>query len=1261
VANDSLEFVQRGKVSIVRRQYAEAVKICRLGLLGNPTLLEGRLVLGMALTALERWDEVLAEMRVALEIDTQSALAWLLKGEALVGKGDYAQAEASLKRAKELDPSNSKADQLLSEIQIARAAGFEGIPAEPTDTKVYPAKATEPDSATPITDPGILDAQSGDIALEYEDEATEVDPEPSDQVRLLMGAAPSVKQPDPNEPKKSKRAREPTPTTPTLPDDTDEDVDESSTETFLPVRGSVESSYESPAADDYAERARPAVQSLIDEPSDPGHVDTRTPIESRRPHRPGPLRPAAHGGKLAPESTDPSIELNSRDLVSVGSAERFDLSEDEDELTEQRHQRQVDENAGTRPEAPEPVVNRNRPLRPFEAQRAVDRSPSPRPQAMHPLSSPLVTPQPTWQSDAPTMESHNAGQSYSDNDRPPTTPGVVRVPIGRRSPPSVTAEMPNVWERLRHALGAERLPRGGLALIATAIVVVIAVGVVTGLLIREMRMRARVARRHELAKQKLASGNYPGFQAAELLYRQILTERDDPPARALRARVLAQMAFEFGDPPDAAARAVASLGEADELMPCKDARPGCEDAQAARVYLAMTRGELERAGRMAAALRRKLPDGQSSYLVGRAELLLERPETAVDALRAAAEREPRDPLVLHALGLAESQARRDDKALDAYRRALDSNSNHIATLVDRAILQVRRGAPADRDAARVALEGVVTKLVGDASSGQLARGFVGLAELELARGDLEAARRALDSAVAKRREGDTLLSEELAKDFARAFALDAAEREATRAMAGSSRLAPRLVLAEVQLRRGRPAQALAVIEEATTSRPEALVLRALANIQLGRREQARLDAEAALRVQPDLLVAKVALARVDIADGRLDKAQRDLDRLEQATHGADVAAALGALHAAKHAGDRARFWLHEALKRDPLLVDARVELARLYASDGKLDEARGELNQILQLNPAYAPARRQMAELALAQGDAAAARDQFDALADKDPDAPTLLGAARAHLVLGDLPGARERVEKARKLDASPPTVEESIDLLARADLQEHKTDDAIALLLKAAPAAARGETGALLIDAYLDREQPDKAVAARLMVPPRVRLSVDMLVARARMQVERGRDVAGEVLASEALNRLRGPTASRWLKAEALVVLGRSQWEQGIFRPAQRSLKTAADLDPFSARAFYYLALVDEDLQRPVEARQAMESAVKCDPRFPDALYNLGRLRTDAGDARAHEAFQQYLDVAPKGVYADDARRALNPEAVKPTNSPLRKKRRGR
>src|SRR5262249_36228962 len=160
----------------------------------------------------------------------------------------------------------------------------------------------------------------------------------------------------------------------------------------------------------------------------------------------------------------------------------------------------------------------------------------------------------------------------------------------------------------------ERLPRGWFAVVVTSAIVVIAVSTVTGLLVREWRMRSRAAKRHELARQKLLSGNYPGFQAAELLYRQILTERDDPPAPSLRARVLAQMAFEFGDDPVKAERAAAGIAGSE-----------AEDAQAARAYLAMARGELERAQRLAQSMRQHFPDGQGPYLLGRAELLLERP------------------------------------------------------------------------------------------------------------------------------------------------------------------------------------------------------------------------------------------------------------------------------------------------------------------------------------------------------------------------------------------------------------------------------------------------------------------------------------------------------------------------------------------------------------------------------------------------------------------------------------------------------------
>ncbi|MBT8493057.1 MAG: hypothetical protein KJO07_08360, partial [Deltaproteobacteria bacterium] len=112
MAND---FVDKGRALVTSGQYQEAVKICRLGLLANPTDLDGRLVLGSALLALKRYDEVLAEMRVALEVDNVSTTALTLKGEALLRKGGTVQALEVLGQAQQVSPGDARVANLISE------------------------------------------------------------------------------------------------------------------------------------------------------------------------------------------------------------------------------------------------------------------------------------------------------------------------------------------------------------------------------------------------------------------------------------------------------------------------------------------------------------------------------------------------------------------------------------------------------------------------------------------------------------------------------------------------------------------------------------------------------------------------------------------------------------------------------------------------------------------------------------------------------------------------------------------------------------------------------------------------------------------------------------------------------------------------------------------------------------------------------------------------------------------------------------------
>lgn len=145
------DFVTRGQALVTSGQYQEAVKVCRLGLLGRPTTVEGRVVLGQALLALKRYDEVLAEMRVALELDHASQAAQVLKAEALLRKGDGSGAFEALSKLR--GQADAHVSALLGEAErlvgrsppggaSAPAARDAEFAVEPS-TKLYPPHLAE--------------------------------------------------------------------------------------------------------------------------------------------------------------------------------------------------------------------------------------------------------------------------------------------------------------------------------------------------------------------------------------------------------------------------------------------------------------------------------------------------------------------------------------------------------------------------------------------------------------------------------------------------------------------------------------------------------------------------------------------------------------------------------------------------------------------------------------------------------------------------------------------------------------------------------------------------------------------------------------------------------------------------------------------------------------------------------------------------------------------------------------------------------------
>ena len=191
------DFVSRGQDLVAAGQYQEAVKVCRLGLLARPGEVNGRLVLASALLALRRYDEVLAEMRVAIELEPGNAGAHQLRGEALLRKGDPHGAVDTLTRARKLAGGDPSIAALLEEAKLAQAAA--GPPAfgeVDSMTKHYPSHRgdgasgsgrsgsfTKPidrrrapaDDRTPSPDNLRVGDKSGTVELDPELEGVELD------------------------------------------------------------------------------------------------------------------------------------------------------------------------------------------------------------------------------------------------------------------------------------------------------------------------------------------------------------------------------------------------------------------------------------------------------------------------------------------------------------------------------------------------------------------------------------------------------------------------------------------------------------------------------------------------------------------------------------------------------------------------------------------------------------------------------------------------------------------------------------------------------------------------------------------------------------------------------------------------------------------------------------------------------------------------------------------------------------------------------
>jgi Tfp pilus assembly protein PilF len=219
------------------------------------------------------------------------------------------------------------------------------------------------------------------------------------------------------------------------------------------------------------------------------------------------------------------------------------------------------------------------------------------------------------------------------------------------------------------------------------------------------------------------------------------------------------------------------------------------------------------------------------------------------------------------------------------------------------------------------------------------------------------------------------------------------------------------------------------------------------------------------------------------------------------------------------------------------------------------------------------------------------------------------------------------------------------------------RANEAAELLKPLLVSAQRGETAALYLNANSKLGHPLSQQLVGRLVPQRLRSVPEVIAAEARGHVEMGRTATAESLAVYLIKHAERARVTTTVRAEAYAVLGRALYDEGQVRAAARDLEEAFKLDPRNARAAYQLAILYDDRKNHVDARKMMETAVKADPAFADALVEVARMRTRDGDPSAAEAYRAYLKLEPDGAYAEEARRALPEEPSEPPPAKVKSK----
>lgn len=1281
------DFVSRGQALVAAGQFQEAVKVCRLGLLGRPTTVEGRVVLGSALLALKRYDEVLAEMRVALELDHTAVPAHALKAEALLKKGDNQAAAEALAEAQRLAPNDPRIQQLLADSRgpAARssAVAFVGT----GDTKHYPnhasgdgsAETPDPDSssesftkptslsspgaprrtssgmqaAKPKTPgPGLLhrDPTPSPLVLAVGDKSgtVEVDPERDgveldDDLDFDDLAAPPAATPAPkpaqrgavvkslkDQKPKPNDKRRPEKRTPTMnlaiDDDSDVlEVDETASRPSAPaVGGLIEgTTRQGPGV---RKPGGTAVRNAVQMPSGPIDIGPPPPLAQALAGQPHSMHPAPPV-PLPPVPQAPRGPLAAA-LPTVAAMHPPPPMAPQNGYPPPSafQQTLVPPSLGgpILPPAPAPA---HTPI--AQRQTMIAAAQPPPPNAFTPPQ-----PAPNWGAPMPQApDPRSLAAAQEPTMRPVAMDPNLQAMLAGMPVEHPSAQMidpgPQSTPAIKRTGVRKTRSKWQIAMWILVGIVVIGGGVFAGFQIRAIRLKKQVAVARSHAMELAKSDTYVGWSAARDELSRIVQASGTHENQVALARARAMIAFEFDD----------GLNDAKVTVDALADKTGV-DANIAAAYLALAQSD-PKAARLAAdaALSDAPNDGGANYVASQVALAA---GDLADAIKKGKVAVDKDPRPLYTVGLARAYAAASNwpDAMASLDRAFAAAADQPSAAIERALVVARSGKATTDAKAAGDVRALLAKVVGDpkksgVSQAQIGFGFLSLAELDFARNDQNAARADIKAAGDVGID-DQRFTEQAVESLYRIGQLSHARRFATDGLtpfAKSTRL--RVSLARIDLAQGRGNDALAVLKEVSdiAKEPDALAVRGEAKLEAGDIEGARADLEAAQKLAPKLESAIVGRAWVELAAGDPEAAHKQLTEIaDRSASPAVVTANAAILRRDPTTRDTAKTNLEAIVNGapGPDVARAQLELARVYHDLGDFAAARKAYAGASQTG--NFEARLESGLIMIEDRDPLGGRDTLDALlkeAGEHPTAQLVLETARARMLAGDHAGAASLLAMADTMANVPKWQlqrERGRLHLRRGDVKAAITELGSAL----EGCGSDAETFLLAADAATTTENASGlADKLKKLAPERLKGQPEALIVTGKLLLG-GNPNDAEVPYRSAREQLRTMKAAPRRIAQANYGLAVVAYNKSHDPEAMDDLNMVLSDDPSIYDAYLFLSDVNKN---KVAAFEAAKTAVKFNPDYPRAWNVLGKLAAKNNDQATLAQAIEKLDVLAPGT----------------------------